>query len=127
MRLLPAILFIATAFAADPIAAGKYVGKWQGDSGAGGGFVLQLSSNGGSWKAEVSFTMGEQNVRCEVTALSVDGAKVHVVYTFDLLGMKLESTIDGERTGAKLTGKYHTRNLSEGSAVDQGAWEASAT
>jgi hypothetical protein len=118
---------MTTAFAADPIDAGKYTGKWQGDSGAGGGFVLQLSTNGGPWKAEVSFTMGEQNVPCEVTALSVDGAKVHVVYTFDLLGMKLESTIDGERTGARLTGKYHTRNLSEGSAVDQGTWEASAT
>src|SRR5579871_5065640 len=101
MRFLRAILLLAaTVLAADPITAGKYTGKWQGDSGAGGGFVLTLAGGGGSWKAEVSFTMGDQNVPCQVTALSVEGARVHVVYTFDLLGMKLESTIDGERAGA---------------------------
>jgi hypothetical protein len=52
---------------------------------------------------------------------------VHVVYTFDLLGTKLESTIDGERTGGKLTGKYQTRSVTDGSAVDRGTWEAAAT
>jgi hypothetical protein len=128
MRFLPAIILIAAAaLAADPIAAGKYTGKWQGDSGAGGDFVLTLTrAGGGPWKAEVSFTMGDQSVPCSVSALSVDGAKVHVVYTFDLLGAKLESTIDGERTGAKLSGKYRTRNAGDSSAVDQGTWEASA-
>ena len=71
--------------------------------------------------------MGDQNVQCNVTALSVEGSKVHVVYTFDLLGAKLESTIDGERSGAKLSGKYRTRNVADSSAVDQGTWEASVS
>ena len=62
-----------------------------------------------------------KSVPCNVTAISVDGAKVHVVYTFDLLGMKLESTIDGERAGAKLSGKYRTRSVEDTAAVDQGA------
>src|SRR5581483_8563746 len=107
MRFLPAVVLLAAAVAADPITAGKYSGKWQGDSGAGGEFVLTLSHAGaGPWKAEVSFCMADQSVPCNVTAISVDGAKVHVVYTFDLMGAKLESTIDGERAGAKLTGKY---------------------
>jgi hypothetical protein len=123
LRLFAVALLLA---AADPVTPGKYTGKWQGDSGAGGEFVLTLSGGGGGWKAEVSFTMGDQSVPCKVSALSVDGAKVHVVYTFDLLGAKLESTIDGERAGAKLSGKYRTRNVDGGAAVDQGTWEASA-
>jgi hypothetical protein len=128
MRLLPAVVLLAaTALAADPVTAGKYSGKWQGDSGAAGEFKLALTGSGGSWKAEVSFTMGDQSVPCKVTALSVEGAKVHVVYTFDLLGNNLESTIDGERAGAKLSGKYRTRSVADNSAVDQGTWEASAT
>lgn len=125
MRFLAAILCAAVVLmAADAITAGKYTGKWQGDSGAGGEFFLSLSGGSGTWKAEVSFTMSDQNVPCKVTALSVDSGKVHVVYTFDLLGNKLESTIDGERTAGKLIGKYRTRSTADGSAVDQGTWEA---
>ena len=116
-----------SASAADPITAGKYAGKWQGESGAAGDFQLTLALAGGQWKAEVSFTMGDQNVPCKVSALSVNGANVHVVYTFDLLGTKLESTIDGERTGAKLAGKYRTRSVADSAAVDQGTWDASST
>ena len=127
-RLLAAmVLLSAAAMAADPITAGKYTGKWQGESGAGGEFVLTLTRAGASWKADVSFTMADQNVPCNVSALSVDGAKVHVVYTFELLGARLESTIDGERAGAKLSGKYRTRSVEDSAAVDQGAWEASAS
>src|SRR5438477_149985 len=127
-RLLAAmVLLSAAAMAADPITAGKYTGKWQGESGSGGEFVLTMTRAGGSWKAEVSFTMADQSVPCNVTAISVDGAKVHVVYTFDLLGMKLESTIDGVRAGAKLSGKYRTRSVEDTAAVDQGTWEASVT
>lgn len=111
---------------ADPVTAGKYSGKWEGSSGASGEFLLSLAKSGGDWKAQVSFTMGSEKVNCSVTSLSVDGAKVHLVYTFDLLGTKLESTIDGERSGAKLSGKYRTRSVADNSQVDQGAWEASA-
>src|SRR5947207_1395472 len=128
MRRLLGILFAAgVALAADPITAGKYSGKWEGASGASGEFLLSLAQNGSAWKAEVSFTMGSEKVNCAVTSLSVEGAKVHVVYTFDLLGMKLESTIDGERSGAKVSGKYRTRSVADNNPVDQGTWEASAT
>src|SRR4051812_35053861 len=121
MRLLPAILIAALlSLAADPVTAGKYTGKWQGESGQAGDLVLKLAGGAGSWKAEVTFTLGDQNVPCKVSDLAVDGAKVHVVYTFDLLGTVLESTIDGERSGAKVSGKYRTRNVSDKSAVDQG-------
>lgn len=115
------------AAAHDPVTAGKYTGKWQGASGAAGDFILSLARDGDTWKAQVSFTMGAENVNCTVTSLSVDRAKVRVVYTFDLLGMKLESTIEGERGGAKLSGKYRTRSVSDNSPVDQGNWEAVLT
>jgi len=129
MRLLLGILLAATLIsAADPITAGRYEGKWQGESGAGGDFQLILTSAGaGQWNAEVSFKMGDQDVKCNVSALTVEGAKLHVVYTFDLLGAKLESTIDGERTGAKDSGKYRTRSVADNAAVDQGTWDASKT
>jgi hypothetical protein len=128
MRTLPVFLWaFALALAADPVAPGKYSGKWEGSSGASGEFLLALTRTGGAWKAEVSFTMGAEKVNCSVTSLSVDGAKVRVVYTFDLLGMKLESTIEGERSGAGLSGKYRTRSVADNSPVDQGSWEASAS
>jgi len=89
MRLFLAVLFAAAiVFAADAITPGKYTGKWQGAS-ASGDFQMILSSTGsGQWKAEVSFKLADQDVPCEVTALAVNGAAIHVVYTFDLLGTK---------------------------------------
>jgi hypothetical protein len=125
MRLLLATLLIAAvAPAADTIGPGKYTGKWQG-AAAGGDFQMTLSRDGGAWKADVSFNMGSDKVKCTVIALTVEGSKIHVVYTFDLMGNKLESTIDGELSGGKLTGNYHTRAPESNAAVDQGTWEAS--
>jgi hypothetical protein len=124
MRLLLAILLAGAGFAADPITPGKYSGKWQG-AAAGGDFLMTISRDAGAWKADVSFRMGDDQVKCTVTALSIEGSTIHVVYTFDLMGNKLESTIDGERAGAKLSGKYKTRAPESNAAVDQGTWEAS--
>ena len=128
MRLILATLLATMAtLAADPVTAGKYTGKWEGGSGAGGDFQMTLAKEGGNWKADVSFRMGADEVKCKVTSLSVEGGKLHVVYTFDLQGNNLESTIDGERSGNKLSGKYRTRAVGSDSAIDQGSWEASAT
>ena len=125
MRLLLAILLAsAAAFAAEPVTPGQYSGKWQG-AAAGGDFLMTLSRDAGAWKADVSFRMGSDEVKCTVTALTIEGSSIHVVYTFDLMGNKLESTIDGERAGAKLSGKYKTRAPESDAAVDQGTWEAS--
>jgi hypothetical protein len=124
MRFLAALILATLALTAEPITAGKYTGKWQGESGAAGEFQLTISGAAGSWKADVSFTMADQNVPCKVTALTIEGSKVHVVYNFDLLGNKLESTIDGDRAGPKLSGQYRTRNVADSAPVDQGTWEA---
>jgi hypothetical protein len=122
------ILLLQVSMLAEPITAGAYTGHWEGASGASGDFHLALASDpGGKWKVEISFGMNGQDVKCKVTALTVDGPKMHAVYTFDLQGIVLESTIDGERAGSKLSGKYRTRVVADNSAVDEGSWDASIT
>ena len=121
------LLLLQGSIFAEPITAGSYSGHWEGASGASGDFHLALASDAGQWKAEISFGMNGQDVKCKVTALSVEGAKIHAVYTFDLQSITLESTIDGERAGSKLSGKYRTRVVADNSAVDEGSWDASTT
>ncbi len=121
-------LFALLPILADTIAAGKYTGKWEGASGASGDFHITLTSaSDDKWTSEVMFSLGGQDVKCNVKSISVEGPKLHVVYTFDLQGTELESTIDGEMTGKKLAGKYKTRAVADNSAVDEGTWETTAT
>lgn len=121
-------LFLCLTLAADPIVAGKYSGKWEGASGAPGAFRMTLTSAAdGKWSGEISFTLGGQDVPCTIKVLTVDSAKIHAVYTFDLQGTGLESTIDGELSGKKLGGTYKTTVAGDGSAVDEGTWETTAS
>jgi hypothetical protein len=105
--------------------AGTYKGTYSGSAGASGDFIVSLSQSGnGEWKSEVTFTLGGQDVKTKVTSLKVDGAKVKIVYEFDLQGTVLESTVDGELNEGTLAGGYHTRAVADGSAVDEGNWKA---
>jgi hypothetical protein len=123
-----ALFAAGLCFAADPIGAGKYSGKWEGTSGGSGEFLIKLTpAEDGKWSGEISFTLGGQEVKCTIKALTVDGSKVHAVYTFDLQGNDLESTVDGELSGKKLGGTYKTRTVGDGSAVDEGTWETTAS
>jgi hypothetical protein len=121
-----ALLIVPFALVADPVAAGKYSGKWEGSSGGSGEIRLALTSADGKWTGDIGFTLGGEEVKCTIKSLTVDGAKLHAVYSFDLQGNLLESTIDGELSGKKLAGKYTTRAAGDGSAVDEGTWEATA-
>jgi hypothetical protein len=67
--------------------------------------------------------MGEE-VPGKITSLKVDGAKVEVVYDFDLQGAKLQSAIQGTLTGKTLGGTYKTS--ADGAAVDEGTWKTTA-
>jgi hypothetical protein len=123
-----ALLTMALALAADPLAGGKYTGKWEGTSGGSGDFRMTLTpADGGKWGVDVNFTLGGQEVKCTVKSIAVTDSKLRVVYTFDLQGNILESTVEGELTGKKLGGKYKTRATADGSAVDEGTWETSAS
>jgi hypothetical protein len=91
------VLLLQVSIFAEPITAGAYTGHWEGASGASGDFHLALTSEAdGKWKAEISFGMNGQDVKCKVTALSVEGAKIHAVYTFDLQGIVLELSQQNE-------------------------------
>jgi hypothetical protein len=105
--------------------AGTYKGTYSGSSGASGDFVVSLTqAENGDWKSEVTFTLGGQDVKTKITSLKVDGSKVTIVYEFDLQGTALESTITGELNAGALGGDYHTKVVADGSAVDEGTWNA---
>src|ERR1700676_5560914 len=107
--------------------AGTYKGTYSGSAGASGDFVVSLTqAENGEWKSEVTFTLGGADVKTKVTSLKVDGSKVTIVYQFDLQGTALESTITGELNSGALAGDYHTKVVSDGSAVDEGTWKAAA-
>jgi hypothetical protein len=127
MRAVIAVLVMCGALLAASIAPGKYQGKWEGASGASGDFKLTLGAGTGeAWTADVSFSLGGADVKCQVKSLAVNDSKIRVVYTFDLQGTQLESTIEGEQNGEKLGGTYKTRVVADGSAVDEGSWQTTA-
>ena len=124
MRLL--IFLFAIALLAAGL-NGTYKGSYSGSSGASGDITVSLTqSDSGDWKSEVTFTLGGDMVKTKVTSLKVDGSKLRVVYTFDLQGTVLESTVTGELKDGTLAGEYHTKAVTDGSAVDDGTWKATA-
>ena len=111
------------ALAEGPI-RGNYVGDWSGSSGAGGKFKLSIAQESGKQKCTVSFEYAGQEVSTNVTLCKTEGPKIEAQYDFDLGGNRLQSTIHGDRKGTALEGKYQTKALDSGSAVDEGDWKA---
>lgn len=100
------------------------MGRWRYNSDILSKLVrISLSQSGGAWKAEVSFDLGG-DIKGKVTSIQVDGANVKVVYQFDFRGATLESTATGELKGDKFEGTYQTKSFPDGTAVDQGTWNA---
>lgn len=120
------LLAFSLPLIAEPVVPGKYAGKWEGVSGGSGDFKLTLASEGSKWTGNVLFTLGGQEVKCTVKSLTVNDSKLRVVYAFDLQGNALESTIEGDMSGSKLSGKYMTKTP-DGTAVDEGTWSTTAT
>src|SRR5579871_6033858 len=92
------IAFVLAALLCAADVAGTYKGSYSGSAGASGDFSITLSESGGAWKADVSFDLGGP-IKTKITAVEVDGAKIKVVYQFDLQGAPLESTTIGELKG----------------------------
>ena len=120
--LIASLLCTALSLSAEPVTAGTYTGKWDGTS-ASGNIQLILASNDGKWTGSASFGMGGDDVKCIVKSIKVDGSKVQIVYTFDLQGTVLQSAINAEMSGKKLSGKYKT-TAEDGSTVDEGTFTA---
>ena len=120
--LLLAVLVTSAVLSAADL-AGTYKGNYSGSAGASGDFTITLSQSGGQWQADVSFNLGDP-VKAKTTSVSVDGAKLRVVYQFEFQGATLESTATGELKAGKFDGTYETKAVADGSAVDQGQWNA---
>ena len=119
------LLMTAAVLCAEPVAAGAYKGKYEGTSG-GGDIKISLALTDGKWNAEAGFGLGGQEVKCKVLSVKVDGSKMQMVYSFDLGGTVLQSSIEGEMKGTTLAGTYKTKATADGSAVDEGTWTATS-
>ncbi|MCS7026663.1 MAG: hypothetical protein NZV14_17840 [Bryobacteraceae bacterium] len=116
-------LFSASA---QPDLVGSYQGKWEGMT-ASGDFELTLQQQDGSWKAKVTFSIGETAVATTVSELKVDGGDLEITYVFELGGVKLQSRLKGSFRNGEFSGKYRTQTLAEGSLVDEGSCTAKRT
>jgi hypothetical protein len=119
-------LFVLTLSASAAGLNGTYKGTWSGSNG-GGDLVITVDSRDSSHpKAEVSFTLAGQDVKCSVTSASVKGPKINVTYKFEIDGNELQSSVGGELQGNTLQGGYTTKAVADGSEVDSGTWKASS-
>ena len=119
------VLFMLTVcIRAEDAIRGDYVGDWSGASGAGGSFKLSIAAENGTPKCTVTFSYAGEEVKTHVTVCKTDGPNIEAQYDFDLSGNRLQSTIHGQRKENALSGKYETKTLADGSAVDEGAWKA---
>jgi len=122
-RLILLLLLSSVAFAFTFASlAGKYMGTWSGAQSSGG-IKIALAQAKGEWNADVSFTLGDQDVKCKTISVKVDGEKVVLVYGFSVSGLEAESTLTGQLKGASLEGTYSTKG-EDGSHVDDGTWKA---
>jgi hypothetical protein len=121
-RLVLFLLFSSLAFAFANH-AGKYTGTWTGATSDGTiKIALAPAAAQGEWSAEVSFTLGDQDVKCKTVAVKVDGEKLDLVYDFNLSGLQATSTVTGQFDGTKLEGQYSTKSAG-GASVDQGTFK----
>ena len=88
--------------------------------------VLTPAQTGADWLADVSFTLGDQEVKCKTVRVKIDGEKLDLAYEFNISGLQATSTVVGKFDGSKLEGTYNTKS-SEGAAVDQGTFKTALT
>ncbi|MGH9722399.1 MAG: hypothetical protein ACRD8O_19485 [Bryobacteraceae bacterium] len=100
--------------------SGAYTGSWSGAAGASGSFKMVVKDG----KCEVTFGLGDTEVKTKTTHLELGDSKIEVKYEFDLGGNRLESTVTGKLTDKTLEGTYKTKAVGSGAQVDEGEWKA---
>jgi hypothetical protein len=115
-----ALLSCAAFAVASP--AGKYSGTWTGMQSDGTIKIALAQEAKGDWTADVSFTLGDQEVKCKTVSIKLDGDKLNLAYEFNVSGLQATSTVVGKFDGDKLDGTYTTKSA-EGAAVDQGTFK----
>ena|SRR6267154_1947666 len=126
MRPLISALFLFVFSAIMPASpAGSYAGTWTGSTAEGAiKIALSQAAEKGPWKAEVSFTFGDADIKCKTVSVKVEDGKLELVYDFEIAGMRAQSTVTGEIKGQEISGKYRTLGT-DGTDVDQGTFKVS--
>ncbi len=115
------LLCLAAVAFANP--AGTYSGTWVGMQSDGTiKIALAQAAAKGELTADVSFTLGGQEVKCKTVSIKVEGDKLDLSYEFNIGGLQATSTVAGNFDGAKLEGTYSTKSA-EDAAVDQGTFK----
>jgi hypothetical protein len=123
MRCLIVLLLLSSLALALPGVAGQYSGTWTGMQSDGTiKIALAPAAGAGEWTANVSFTLGDQEVKCKTVRVKVDGEKLDLAYEFNVSGLQATSTVAGKFDAGKLEGTYSTKSA-EGAAVDQGTFK----
>jgi hypothetical protein len=117
-----AFSLLSVAVFAFAIPAGKYSGTWTGTQSDGTIKIALAQAAKGDWTADVSFTLGEQDVKCKTVSIKVEGDRLDLAYEFNVGGLQATSTVVGKFDSGKLEGTYTTKSA-EGAAVDQGTFK----
>lgn len=118
------LLFLVLLFASLALAsaAGNYAGKWVGTNAEGVFKIALTQAEKDEWKADVSFTYGDADIKCKIVSVKVENDNVELVYDFEIGGLQARSTVTGEIKGNEMSGKYHTQGA-DGADVDQGTFK----
>ncbi|MBI5689853.1 MAG: hypothetical protein HZC55_07110 [Verrucomicrobia bacterium] len=103
------------------IAAGEYAGTWKATNESGGALRLKLKNESSTgWSGEASFTFDGANIPAKVTSIKVDGAKLELVFEWEIQGTPGKSRLSGEWKEGRLKGKYDS---TPAEAAGEGTWE----
>ena len=119
------VLFLLASLSLTAAEERRFTGNWSSDnSGTSGSIKMSLKST--PEDSEVSFTLSGYDVKTKVKTLKMEDGRLEMSYEFDLQGNKLLSTITASIDADKLDGKYSTKALADGSAVDSGVVKGAA-
>jgi hypothetical protein len=100
--------------------AGQYAGKWMSTEGTAGGLRIKLRQDSESkWVGEATFTYEGAQIPGKVKTIKADGAKVRMVFDWEIQGTAGQSTISGELVGDTLEGTYETNGAA---GASKGTW-----
>jgi len=100
--------------------AGQYKGAWKSADAATGDLRLAFRTNGdATWTAEASFTYEGTPFPTRMKTVRVEGAKIELLFEWDVDGNPAQSKVSGELEGDTLRGTYVT---SGAAGETRGTW-----
>lgn len=99
--------------------AGQYAGSWKGDAEGLGDLRITIRQADGKWVAESVFTFEGAEIPTKLKSLEADGAKVLLIFDWEIQGSAGQSRLTGELKDDQLQGKYETTGAAGNST---GTW-----